>query len=233
MLQRRQIPMLIYPPERPIHLKSDNQTFKTLQREWPANKKHTYLFSGGLFLLPIAHNNIRTLPAKAGRDPLEAALLADLGRTVDILDVEHIAQPVQQQLGKRRHQLRRRHEHIHIVRPRLDNWQRLQRQAQPVVGQLLDVIADLGPLLALGQRWVIAIFKKIQLPNTLKILGWVRFGPSGSLPMMDRTAYLAIFIISPKKRVGSFPSGVNRSNWNKVLDLNFMGPNRSSDLLKI
>jgi len=79
------------------------------------------LFSGGLFLLPIAHNNIRTLPAKAGRNPLEAALLADLGRTVDILDVEHIAQPVQQQLGKRRHQLRRSHEHIHIVRPRLDN----------------------------------------------------------------------------------------------------------------
>ena len=39
----------------------------------------------------------------------------------------------------------------------------------------------------------------------------------------NRTAYLTIFVISPKKWVGSLQSGVNHLNRNEVLDLNFFG----------
>ena len=84
----------------------------------------------------------------------------DLGRAVDVLDVEEAAEAVEQELGNGGHERRRRHEHVEHVGSRLDNGKRLLRYAQPIVGELLDVGAQLRPLvgtsrvLSLGGGWL-------------------------------------------------------------------------------
>ena len=53
----------------------------------------------------LTDNDIGRLPSKLAHDPLEAGLLADLGRAVHVLNGEEGAQAEQKDLGQGSHQL--------------------------------------------------------------------------------------------------------------------------------
>lgn len=124
MIKRRQISVLFDGPK------------------WPA-----HLFGRRLLLLFVADDYV-ALAAESRRDALEAALFAYLGRAVDVLDVEDGAKTEDEELGESGHQLRAGHQHINAVGPLLDHVERLQRQREPVVGELLDLVPNVQPLVA-------------------------------------------------------------------------------------
>ena len=56
--------------------------------------------------LLLTYDNVRRLPSELGHDPLEAGVLADLGRGVDVLHGEQGTKAEQQDLGQSSYQLK-------------------------------------------------------------------------------------------------------------------------------
>ena len=75
----------------------------------------THRLRGLLFISPISDTHVRDIPPESLNNPLEAAFLPDFRRAVDILNTEHLAQPVQEELCQGWDKLGRGHKDVHAI----------------------------------------------------------------------------------------------------------------------
>ena len=81
--------MFAHTPERPSKLKRE------ILGRWHHSGDGTHLFRCHFFVSPVTHDHIRGLSTKSRMNPFETTFFANLRGTVDILDVEHPAESVE------------------------------------------------------------------------------------------------------------------------------------------
>ena len=104
--------MLVDTPEWPAELEAEKHEV----HPWDHSDR-PYLFCRYFLIASIADHHVRWLSSESRMDTFEAVLASDFRCTVDILDIEHATEPVEEHFRQSWHQLAGRDQNVDTILP--------------------------------------------------------------------------------------------------------------------